>query len=99
MGGASDPAPSGDQQRVSRLKGASRVAAVVLVTLGSTVLFGWLFRVQVLISLTPRFAPMKPNTALGLLCTGAALWSLHEGAERQRRIGRKLAGACCCSAR
>jgi len=91
MGGASDPAPSGDLQRVRRVKEASRAAAVVLVTLGSAVLVGWLLRVQVLISLTPRFAPMKPNTALGFLCTGLALWSLHAEAERERRIGRKLA--------
>src|SRR6478735_6306182 len=90
MGGGSDAALSGDQQWVTRLTAASRVAAAVLVALGCTVLCGWLFRWQVLISLSPQYAPMKPNTALGFLLAGAALWSLHAQAEGTRRSGRWL---------
>src|SRR3954471_23660329 len=90
MGADSEAAPGGNLQRVRRLEGASRALAVVLVALGGAVLFGWLVHVPALISLTPRFAPMKPNTALGFLCTGAALWSLQAPAVSARRIGRKL---------
>jgi len=91
MGGGSDAARSADQPWVIRLRAASRATGAVLAALGSTVLCGWLFRLQVLISLSPRLAPMKPNTALGFLGTGVALWSLHADDERTRRRGRWLA--------
>ena len=92
MGGGSG-ALSGEQQHVIELKAASRAIAVSLVALGCAVLFGWLVRWQLLISLSPGFAPMKPNTAVGFLCVGAALWSLHGDAENRRRLGRRLAWA------
>jgi len=91
MGGGSGAALSGDQQRVIRLETASRTIALSLVALGCAVLFGWLLRWQVLISLSPRFAAMKPNTALGFLCTGAALWSLRGDVQAGHRTGRRLA--------
>jgi PAS domain S-box-containing protein len=90
MGGGSDAALGENQQTVTRLEAVSRVTAVALVALGCTVLCGWLFGWQVLISLSPRYAPMKPNTALGFVGTGAALWLLHVGAPSRRRLGRQL---------
>lgn len=91
MGGASDVALTGDRQRLENLATTSRAIACSLVALGAAVICGWLFHWQRLISLSPRFAPMKPNTALGLATTGAALLLLHEPVGRRRRGGRALA--------
>jgi PAS domain S-box-containing protein len=93
MRGGSDAALSGDQARIARLKAASRVTGLALIVLGGVVLCGWFFRWQVLISLSPHYAPMKPNTALGFLTTGASLWSLQGDAKSGQRTGRRLAWA------
>jgi len=96
MPGGSDAVPSGDQRRVTRLKKVSRGIAALLAVLGSTVLCGWLFRIPVLISLSPHYAPMKPNTAFGFLCTGGALWLLHSESASKQRIGRGLSWVVLC---
>ncbi|HEX2672122.1 MAG TPA: hypothetical protein VHM25_14675, partial [Polyangiaceae bacterium] len=70
MGGGSD-ALSGDQHLVRTIRATSRAIAAALIVLGAAVLGGWLFRSPTLISLSPRFAPMKPNTALGFIATGS----------------------------
>jgi len=93
MGGGSESALSGDQQLAIRLKAMSRVAALVLVALGLLVLCGWFLRSQVLTSLSPHFAPMKPNTALGFIAVGAALWCVQAHAEGTRRTAQRLAWA------
>jgi PAS domain S-box-containing protein len=93
MGGDSQAALTFDPQVVTRLKAASRAAAVALLVVASAVLCGWLFHWQFLISLSSRYAPMKPNTALGLLGTGAALWMFDSNVESRRSTGRRLACA------
>jgi len=90
MEGGSDAALSGDHPRLMKLQQASRAIAMGLIALGGAVLFGWFFRIQPLISLSPTFAPMKPNTALGFLTSGAGLWLQHAASETERRLGRRL---------
>jgi len=93
MGGGSDAALEGNQPLVTRLQATSRAIAFALIALGVAVLCGWLFNWPALISLSPRYAPMKPNTAFGFLATGVALRSVHAPSQRARRTGRWLAWA------
>ena len=90
MGGVSVTTLSGDQVRVRTIQAASRALGGALVGLGCAVLCGWLFLWQVLISVSPRFAPMKPNTALGFVATGGALWFALAPTDRERRVLRAL---------
>lgn len=89
MRGGSD-ALSGDQHRVRSLQAAARAIALALIVLGSTVLAAWIFHWQTLISLSPRFAPMKPNTALGFIASGSALRLRLADTEVKRRTGRRI---------
>jgi|GEM_PF-1051790 len=93
MGAEPDSALIGDPRLVIRLEAASRAAALLLVALGLVVLSGWFLRLPILTSLTPHYAPMKPNTALGFVGMGAALWCVQSRVESTRRIGRKLSWA------
>jgi len=49
-------------------------AAIIAMSVGTLVLVGWAFDADVLKSLHPAFASMKPNTAIALLISGVALW-------------------------
>lgn len=56
--------------------GARWVAAlaVALILLGAAVLLGWALGLEPLTAVVPGLATMKPNTALGFLACGVALW-------------------------
>jgi PAS domain S-box-containing protein len=60
----------------ARLLWMSRIAAGIGVIVGSGVLFGWIFHMDWLKSLSPTLASMKPNTALSMLLGGISLWTL-----------------------
>lgn len=49
-------------------------AAVALVGVGGGVLLGWASGIEALTNLLPGLATMKPNTALGFVGCGMALW-------------------------
>jgi two-component system, cell cycle sensor histidine kinase and response regulator CckA len=72
---------------------ASRVAAWLVMLTGSLVLIGWLFDWTLLTSLHPALASMKANTALGLLCLGAALRYLQTDPRGERDPRRARAGS------
>jgi two-component system cell cycle sensor histidine kinase/response regulator CckA len=54
----------------------SRVCAAITIAVGALVLVGWTFDVSLLMRLSPRFAPMVPNTAVAFMLIGIALWRL-----------------------
>ena len=76
-------------------KRGARLAAILLgvgvALLGCLVLVGWLIDSETLKSLSPRFAEMKANTAVGFICVGASLVILQ--LERFRRLAHALAAA------
>jgi hypothetical protein len=52
------------------------VVGVLVMILGLTVIVGWHADLPLFIQLHPTFAPMKYNTALCFLCSGAALLAI-----------------------
>src|SRR4029077_13862326 len=60
-----------------RLTTLSKVMALISAAVGFAVLFGWIFGVHTLITISPGFATMKANTALAFFLSGVALWSLN----------------------
>ncbi len=51
----------------------ARIAGILVLSLGATVLFGWYTTNEMLIQVFPSFAPMQYNTALAFLLSGAGL--------------------------
>ena len=65
---------------------------LALVALGCGVLLGWLLGIEVLKSLGPGLATMKPNTAVGFIVGGVGLWLLGDPTGS---AGRRRAGLAC----
>lgn len=65
-----------------------RVVGVLVMILGLTVLVGWHAHLPVFVQLNPAFAPMKYNTALCFLCSGAGLLAI--GSTRRRWVAALL---------
>lgn len=84
--GDSDSNPS-----LIRLYGRlARSGALAVACLGAVVLAGWKLDIGILKSVLPGWATMKPNTALGFLCSGIALFLVGRSAVN---TGLRLAGA------
>jgi PAS domain S-box-containing protein len=64
-----------------------QTSAVLLIVLGVTVLLGWALRVMPVLSLSPNFATMKPNTALSFTFFGLTLWLIATDRARFLRAG------------
>ncbi len=63
-----------------RLKLSLATAAAIgigAIVLGVVVLAAWLFDAQAIKSIRPSWADMQPNTAIGFILAGAALWLLE----------------------
>jgi PAS domain S-box-containing protein len=76
--------------------GFSQCAAYLAIGIGLAVLVGWLFDVTTLKSILPGLTTLKPNTAVGIVLCGIALWLLSMPArltEPRARIGFACAGA------
>jgi len=63
-----------DPYKVYRV--AARTGGVVLLTLGAVVLLGWLWKIESLTTFLPGPITMKPNTAIGFVFLGLALFLL-----------------------
>jgi signal transduction histidine kinase/ActR/RegA family two-component response regulator len=63
-----------DPYKVYRV--AARTGGVVLLTLGALVLLGWLWKIEALTTFLPGPVTMKPNTAIGFVFLGLALFLL-----------------------
>lgn len=59
-----------------------KIAGLFSLVLGATVIFGWLIHNTFLIQISPSFAPMQVNTALGFILSGAGLLALAFGWHR-----------------
>ena len=77
----------------SQLEWVVRIGAILIICLGTAVLFGWILDIPLLKSLLPGFATMKVNTACGFIASGIALRMLHSSAPGSRsfRVARVLA--------
>lgn len=67
---AASPAPQG---RFRALRVISYLCALLLITLGSLVFFGWLHRYEPLMSILPGRVSMKVNTAVLFIAAGLSL--------------------------
>ncbi len=85
-----------DLRLVSLAKMFSEAVSILIFFVGALVLIGWKFNIIVLTNISPRFPSMAPNTALGLLFLGAALWLLQE--KRLKKWTRNLGWGCAASA-
>ena len=56
------------------LRRASRLCAAAAIAIGLAVIAGWVFGVPFLMQVLPGQVAMVPNTAVGLLLAGLALW-------------------------
>jgi two-component system cell cycle sensor histidine kinase/response regulator CckA len=61
------------ETRESRKAWGVRLAGYLLVFLGASVLIGWIGNIGFLMTVLPGRITMKPNTAIGFLCTGIAI--------------------------
>jgi PAS domain S-box-containing protein len=89
-------AVSDSARLLSTCRLTSRLAGLVGVSVGLSVLVaGWEFHIESLKSVLPGYAPMAPNTAIGIILVGAALW-LERGGKAsvaESAIGGACAGA------
>src|ERR1700689_76539 len=70
-----------------------QVTSIAAMALGCVVLYGWAFGIEPLKTVFPGMVTMKVNTAVGLACSGAALWLLLPAKSRtpKRYVARLLA--------
>ena len=75
------------------LRRVSRLCAAAAIAMGLLVLAGWLFGVRVLIQMLPGQVAIVPNTALGILLAGLALWLRASRAGRSPVLASRAAAA------
>jgi len=76
----------------SQFRTIARAGSIFLVVLGATVLVGWLFDLGLLKSILPGHISMKVNTAIGFVCSGAALsLSLRANSPSSRKLRYPIA--------
>ena len=66
------------QEPYTTYRTIARLGAILLMLLGSLVLLGWLWNVGFLTTILPGRITMKPNTAIGFLFLGLALFLLTQ---------------------
>jgi PAS domain S-box-containing protein len=78
---------------VRALRRVPRLAAVLVVVVGATVLAGWMLRLPLLTRVLPTLPAMMPNTAVAFVLAGVALWLLgpEHPSRWRRRAGQGLA--------
>jgi hypothetical protein len=82
-----------DPRLVRAFQRASAHMAAVSVAIGGLVLIGWLFDLESLRSVSPSFASMKVNTAVGFALAGTALVFQYPPTTQ---IRTRLARVCGC---
>ncbi len=71
----------------------ARYAALFTAVAGAAVLLGWALHADIVTRVSPAWTPMRPNTAVGLMLSGTALfvWLLPRGTPVTRAIATGLA--------
>ena len=82
-----------DSERVTRTWSVPRVAGLIAMVLGCTVLVGWGLDVKALQTLLLGLAVMKPNTAVGFVLLSVALTCSGRSVARWASVGVTLLGA------
>ncbi len=75
----------------------AKAGALLVVSVGTTVAFGWICNIGILKSLLPGLVTMKINTACGFIVAGISLWLLQSWAANYGRL--VWAGRLPCSSR
>ena len=65
----------------SPFKSISRISAIIVISIGGIVLFGWAFNIAILKSLITHLPKMMPNTALCFILSGISLLLLQNPAK------------------
>ncbi len=73
------------------IKSFAKGASVLVTLIGCVVVLGWLFNISVLKSILPIWVTMKPNTAIGFVLSGSALWQLAKPTRRSARYAKIFA--------
>lgn len=58
------------------------LAGLALALIGTAVLIGWQFDIALLQPMRPGWPGIRPNTAVGFLLSGVALWQLRNQAPK-----------------
>ncbi|MFH1093072.1 MAG: PAS domain S-box protein, partial [Candidatus Omnitrophota bacterium] len=74
-------------------KRASEILSICIFLAGLVVLAGWILDIPTLKSISPKFVPMKVNTAVCFILTGLSLW-LSQEKRLSNRPGRGIAWLC-----
>jgi hypothetical protein len=72
----------------------ARLGSVLLMLLGTLVLLGWFWNVELLTSVLPGRMSMKPNTAIGFVFLGVALFLLSGSAIARLTMSRRTQLIC-----
>ncbi|TSA16759.1 PAS domain S-box protein [bacterium] len=70
-----------------------RLAGAIAIAIGTTVIAGWIFDIELLKSLHPGMVSMKANAALAFILAGTSLLLLHSSAKsrQMKRVAQSLA--------
>lgn len=75
---------------LSNLRKGSLLAGIMVIVIGLLALVGWALNIEALVNVVPGRVSMKPNTALGLIASSAALLLWHQRSRQSVRPARPL---------
>lgn len=70
--------PNSESNIHSAFKSISRISAIIVISIGGIVLFGWVFNIALFKSISPNLPMMMPNTAICFILSGISLLLLQE---------------------
>ena len=61
-----------------KIRSLSQKSCLAAAIIGSIALIGWVFQIELFTSILPGLPPMRVNSALGFILSGASLWFWHQ---------------------